>query len=47
MLGLGVGFSIGYAVPVLLHFERRNKAQLSLSADPHCSGPCVALRGTF
>jgi membrane-associated phospholipid phosphatase len=47
MLGLGLGFGIGYAVPVLWHFERHNKTQLSLSADPHCSGPCVALRGSF
>jgi membrane-associated phospholipid phosphatase len=46
-LGLGIGFGIGYAVPVLLHYSRAKESGLTLVPDPSCDGTCVALRGSF
>lgn len=46
-LGLGIGFGIGYAVPVLLHYSRANERGLTLVPDPGCDGTCFALRGSF
>jgi membrane-associated phospholipid phosphatase len=47
LLGLGIGFGIGYAVPVLLHYSRVSKRSLTLTPDPRCRGTCLALRGSF
>jgi membrane-associated phospholipid phosphatase len=45
IVGLGVGFGIGYAVPVLLHYSR-TKADVTLAIAP-CAGGCVSLAGSF
>lgn len=47
LLGLGIGFGVGYAVPVLLHYSRASKRSLTLTPDPSCAGTCLALRGSF
>lgn len=45
LLGMGVGFGIGYAVPVLLHYSR-GKPGMTLSLAP-CTGRCLSLSGSF
>ncbi len=45
LVGIGVGFGIGYAVPVLLHYSHAPSG-LTVGMAP-CSGPCVSLSGAF
>jgi membrane-associated phospholipid phosphatase len=46
IIGTSVGFSIGYAVPVLLHYSHAGR-QIALGPDPTCGGNCVGVSGTF
>lgn len=49
IVGTGVGFAFGYAVPVLLHYSygpRREQA-LTFAPDPSCGGSCIGVRGSF
>lgn len=46
IVGTSVGFSIGYAVPVLLHYSHAGR-QVAIGADPTCGGNCIGLTGTF
>ena len=46
IVGTGVGFGIGYAVPVLLHYARSGK-QLAIGPDPTCGGTCIGVSGAF
>lgn len=47
LLGYGVGFGIGYAVPTLLHYAHGSgEASLSLRPGP-CRGGCLTLAGSF
>lgn len=47
IVGLGMGWGIGYAVPVLLHYSHRNSA-VELSIRPGSCGPgCLSLSGAF
>lgn len=45
IVGLGVGFGVGYAVPVLLHYSR-NSTEVTLRMAP-CAGGCVSVSGSF
>jgi membrane-associated phospholipid phosphatase len=45
LMGLGVGFGIGYSVPVLLHYSR-TRAEVSMSLAP-CGEGCLSLAGSF
>ena len=49
IVGTGVGFAFGYAVPVLLHYSygpKRDRA-IAFAPDPSCGGNCIAVRGVF
>lgn len=48
LAGFGVGFGIGYAVPVLLHYSRPH-TDLSVSLKPGgpCTGACLNVSGSF
>jgi membrane-associated phospholipid phosphatase len=47
VVGLGVGFAAGYAVPTLLHYRRR-RADVAVWAQPELgSGATLRLAGTF
>ena len=48
IVGFGMGFGIGYAVPTLLHYAR-NKTDIALSLAPGgpCTGACLRLAGSF
>jgi membrane-associated phospholipid phosphatase len=47
IVGFGVGWGIGYAVPVLLHYSNTGR-NLALSIQPgKCTGGCLTLRGAF
>jgi membrane-associated phospholipid phosphatase len=46
IVGTGVGFGIGYTVPVLLHYSRSGRS-IALGPDPICGGNCVGVSGTF
>lgn len=43
IVGMGMGFGIGYAVPVLLHYTRTER---TVALAP-CGGSCLALAGSF
>ena len=45
IVGLGVGFGIGYAVPVLFHYSRNN-TDVTVSVAP-CEGSCLSVTGSF
>jgi len=49
IMGTGVGFAFGYAVPVLLHYSYGPKREQTLvfAPDPSCGGSCVGVRGRF
>jgi len=49
ILGTGVGFAFGYAVPVLLHYSYGPKSEQTLvfAPDPSCGGSCLGVRGRF
>jgi membrane-associated phospholipid phosphatase len=43
-----VGFGIGYAVPVLLHYSRRQSSlTVSVQTDARCPSGCVSVGGSF
>jgi membrane-associated phospholipid phosphatase len=43
-----VGFGIGYAVPVLLHYSRRQRSVTVLvQADARCPSGCISVVGSF
>jgi membrane-associated phospholipid phosphatase len=43
-----VGFGIGYAVPVLLHYSRRQSSlTVSVQTDARCPSGCVSVAGSF
>jgi membrane-associated phospholipid phosphatase len=45
LVGLGIGFGIGYSVPVLLHYSRTGtEAGLSVTT---CGEGCLSLTGSF
>jgi hypothetical protein len=46
IVGTGVGFGIGYAVPVLLHYSRSGK-QVAIGPDATCGSTCLGVSGTF
>ena len=48
IVGFGVGFGFGYAIPTLLHYSR-HKTDVSLSVAPNgrCTGACLQLSGAF
>jgi membrane-associated phospholipid phosphatase len=46
--GTVVGFGVGYAVPVLLHYSRgRNRVHVAIQADALCPNGCVNVTGSF
>lgn len=45
VLGMGVGFGIGYVVPVLLHYTRTERS-VAVAMAP-CGASCLALTGSF
>lgn len=46
--GLGMGFSVGYAVPTLLHYAREDgDVTLSLAPGGPCTGACLKVAGSF
>lgn len=48
LVGGLVGFAAGYAVPVLLHYERRRPGiTVSIQSNAQCPGGCVGVAGTF
>jgi membrane-associated phospholipid phosphatase len=47
LVGSGVGFGFGYAVPVLLHYARSNGSQIAVGPDPLCGSNCVGVSGAF
>jgi hypothetical protein len=48
LLGFGLGFGTGYAVPVLLHYSRAHtEVALSLTPGGPCAGACLRLSGSF
>jgi len=48
LAGFGMGFGIGYAVPTLFHYARRD-ADVALSVAPGapCTAACLRLEGSF
>jgi membrane-associated phospholipid phosphatase len=46
IVGTGVGFGIGYAVPVLLHYSRAGRS-VAVGPDPSCGGNCISVSGSF
>ena len=48
VVGSGLGFAFGYAVPVLLHYSYADSTRsLSFVPDPKCGASCIGVRGTF
>ena len=48
MTGFGLGFAVGYAVPVVLHYSSPSAGRrISFVPDPSCGPGCIGLRGTF
>ena len=50
VLGTGIGFGIGYAVPVLLHYAygpKKDGKVITFAPDPSCGGNCIGVRGTW
>jgi membrane-associated phospholipid phosphatase len=48
VVGTGLGFAFGYAVPVLLHYSYGDSARsISFAPDPKCGASCIGMRGTF
>ena len=48
VVGTGLGFAVGYAVPVLLHYSYGDSANtISFAPDPKCGANCIGVRGTF
>jgi membrane-associated phospholipid phosphatase len=48
IVGTAVGFGVGYAVPVLLHYSRGSSSlQVSIRADAPCPNGCLSLSGAF
>lgn len=48
LAGFGAGFGVGYAVPTLLHYSRRDAdVSLSLSPGSPCTGACLQVAGSF
>lgn len=49
IVGSGLGFAFGYAVPVLLHYSYgpKNQRTIAFAPDPSCGGNCLAVRGVF
>jgi membrane-associated phospholipid phosphatase len=48
VVGTGLGFAFGYAVPVLLHYSYADSARtVSFAPDPKCGANCIGVRGTF
>lgn len=46
IVGTGVGFAIGYSVPVLLHYSHSG-TRVALGPDPSCGSTCIGLSGSF
>jgi membrane-associated phospholipid phosphatase len=46
IVGTGLGFGIGYAVPVLLHYSHSGKS-IAVGPDPMCGTNCIAVSGSF
>ncbi len=46
LVGTGIGFGIGYAVPVMLHYSQGER-QLAIGPDSTCGSTCVGISGTF
>jgi membrane-associated phospholipid phosphatase len=46
LVGTGIGFGIGYAVPVLFHYSR-GAQQIAIGPDLTCGRTCLGLGGTF
>ena len=49
LVGTGLGFAFGYAVPVLFHYSYgpKNGTTIAFAPDPSCGGNCLGVRGTF
>jgi membrane-associated phospholipid phosphatase len=48
IVGFGMGFGIGYAVPTLLHYSHHNtEVSLSVAPGAPCTGGCLKLAGSF
>jgi len=49
IVGTGVGFAFGYAVPVLFHYAYGPKRAQALvfAPVPSCGGSCIGVRGNF
>ncbi|HWZ88185.1 MAG TPA: hypothetical protein VNW92_05025 [Polyangiaceae bacterium] len=48
LTGLGIGFGIGYAVPVLLHYSYGGaNSSIAIGPDPSCGGNCISVLGNF
>lgn len=48
--GFGMGFGVGYAVPTLLHYARKDgegDVALSISPGGPCTGACLKVAGSF
>lgn len=45
LVGMGLGFGVGYAVPVLLHYSHAPSG-LTVAVTP-CTGHCLSLSGAF
>lgn len=46
IVGAGLGFGIGYAIPVLLHYSHSGTS-IALGPDRTCGGTCIGVSGTF
>jgi membrane-associated phospholipid phosphatase len=46
LVGTSIGFGIGYAVPVLLHYSR-GAQRIAIGPDSTCGSTCVGIGGTF
>ena len=46
LVGTGIVFGIGYAVPVLLHYSR-GAQQIAIGPRLTCGGTCLGVGGTF
>jgi membrane-associated phospholipid phosphatase len=46
IVGTGVGFGIGYAVPVLLHYSHSGRS-IAIGPDRTCGSNCIGVSGTF
>ena len=48
IVGLGVGFGMGYAVPVLLHYTRKkSNLVVAVQPEPYGAGASLSLAGAF